>query len=231
MMAGGERVLVVAAHPDDEALGCGGTIARHVKAGHCVKILFLADGVGARNPQDTAQSDLLCERRSASLHAISHLGAREPTFLDFPDNRLDTVALLDVVQAIEKHAFEFAPTRVYTHHGNDLNVDHRVAAQAVMTAFRPVPHQGVRSIYGFETLSSTEWAFGMREPWFCPQRFVNVAITLDAKLDALRAYKMEMRAFPHPRSLQAVEALARYRGASAGFEAAEAFTVLRDIEP
>lgn len=223
-----EHVLVIAAHPDDEVLGCGGTIARHRADGDQVSLLFLADGVGARG-DTSARTAELPARRAAGDAAAELLGATAPIYLDFPDNRLDTVALLDLVQAVERVAAEIRPGRVYTHHGGDLNIDHRICHQAVLTAFRPMAGQTARAIYGFEVPSSTEWMFGATGLAFLPGHFVDVSAHLPAKIAAMRCYEMEMRPFPHPRSAEAIEALARWRGATVGCTAAEAFTVIRQI--
>ena len=146
-----------------------------------------------------------------------------------PDNRLDTLPLLDVVRCVETAIEELAPSVLYTHHGGDLNVDHRVAHQAVLTACRPLPGTGVRAVYCFETVSSTEWASPGDGPGFRPTRFVDIAQTLERKRQALACYEAELRAFPHARSLEGVEALARPRGAGVGVEAAAAFEVIREI--
>jgi LmbE family N-acetylglucosaminyl deacetylase len=221
-----KNILVVAAHPDDEALGCGGTIARLAAEGCNVRLLFLADGENARSA-DNAGS--IAERRSMAIAAAEALGAVAPTCLEFPDNRLDSVDLLDLVQPIERHADALRPDVVFTHFPGDLNVDHRLCSQAVLTAFRPVPGQTVRSIFAFEVPSSTEWQFGAADQGFSPNAFFDISDHLEAKRAALRAYSKEMRPYPHARSIEAVEALARWRGATIGVEAAEAFMVLRTI--
>jgi len=222
----GKRVLVVAAHPDDEALGCGGTAARLAAEGSEVHILFLADGETARGE---VSSDAIAERNSMASQAARALGANPPICLKFPDNRLDSVDLLDLVQAVEQHASAIEPDLVFTHFPNDLNVDHRRCSQAVLTAFRPTPGQSVRTILAFEVPSSTEWQFGDSATGFAPSAFFDIADYLACKLQALKAYESEMRAFPHPRSMEAVDALARWRGATIGSSAAEAFMVLRTI--
>lgn len=222
-------VLVVAAHPDDEALGCGGTIARLAAEGAEVHLLFLADGVGARGGQGP-DPEALAARRRMGDEAARIMGAQAPLYLDFPDNRLDSVDLLDVVAEVERVARPIGPELVLTHFAGDLNIDHRIAAQAVLTAFRPTPGQSVGSIYSFEVPSSTEWAFGAAGQAFAPNLFLDISASLPAKLAALEAYGEEMRPFPHPRSAEAVEALARYRGASAGVDAAEAFLLLRMVQ-
>ncbi len=218
-------VLAMVAHPDDEVLGAGGTLARHVAQGETVHIAFLTDGVGARGDDDAAAG----RRAAAARDAARILGAQEPQFLGLPDNRLDRMDLLDIVQAIEAIVGRIEPAVVYTHHGGDLNIDHAICHRAVLTACRPLPGCKVRRIYAMEIASSTEWAPGAANT-FVPSRFVNIAATIGAKQRALDAYAEEMRAFPHARSAEAVAALAAWRGASAGLAAAEAFMVLREIE-
>ena len=222
-------VLVAAAHPDDEILGCGGTLARHAASGDTVHALIVAEGATSRDPcRDTEgrESDLGA-LKSAAARAASTIGAEEPRLLGLPDNRLDTLPLLDVIKPIEAVVEAVAPEIVYTHHAGDLNVDHRIVHQAVVTACRPLPRSPVRAIYAFETVSSTEWQSAGDA--FRPQRWVDIEPFLGLKLQALEAYAAEMRPFPHARSLEAVEALARVRGAAAGLTAAECFMVVREL--
>jgi LmbE family N-acetylglucosaminyl deacetylase len=223
------RVLVCAAHPDDEVLGCGGAIARHSKAGDDVFIIFVSDGVLSRPKDADISAAELQQRQAAARRAAQTLGAREPVFLGFPDQRLDTLALLDVTQALEGLLSDVQPNTIYTHHAGDLNSDHRIVTAAVLTATRPVPGQQVSAIFGYEVLSSTEWAFGSTVESFHPNHFVSIQATLDDKMRALRCYDYEMREFPHARSYDAVEALAKVRGAAVGEIAAEAFTTMRTI--
>jgi LmbE family N-acetylglucosaminyl deacetylase len=220
-------VLVCVAHPDDEVLGCGGTMARHVEAGDVVHVIFVADGISSR--QGLSAEHALVERRQAAENAARILGSEKPHYLDYPDQRLDTIPLLDITQTIEALLATIRPDLIYTHHGDDLNADHRLVSEATMTAVRPLPGQPVAAVYGFETLSSTEWVFHSRGTAFRPNRFIGIETTLKKKLDALRAYQAEMRAFPHPRSYETVEMLARLRGSTVGLAAAEAFTVLREV--
>lgn len=223
-------VLVVAAHPDDEALGCGGAMARHAAGGDSVTVVFVADGVSARAfPNDAMLDAALREREAAAAAAARVLGAQVPRFLRFPDNRCDSVALLDIVQRLEAVVAELAPTVVYTHHSNDLNVDHRIAHQATLTACRPLPGASVRRIYAFETASSTEWEPAGLGGSFRPVRYVDIGDFVEAKLAAIAAYDHEMRSFPHPRSPEALRAQMMLRGAQAGVRAAEAFMVVREI--
>lgn len=216
-------VLVVAAHPDDETLGMGGTLARLTSRGVQIHCMFLTNGVGARG--EGRQEEILARRKAAET-AAKILGISGMHFYDFPDNGMDTVPLLEIVQAIEDFVKELNPDTVYTHHDGDLNVDHVITRKATVTACRPLPSATVRKIYAFEVPSSTEWE-GSTRKMFQPQRFVSIDV--EEKLKALRAYEAEMRAYPHPRSLEAIEALARWRGASCGVLAAEAFEVVREV--
>ncbi len=226
-----QTILVAAAHPDDEILGCGGTIARHAAAGDIVHILIMAEGATSRQSErDVGQArDELELLRVSAQNAAETLGAEPPRFAGLPDNRLDGIGLLGIVKPMEAYVEEVKPSTVYTHHGGDLNIDHQLVHQAVMTACRPLPGSCVRNIYTFETVSSTEWADGATQEYFRPIRFVDISETLDKKLAALRNYETEMRSYPHARSYENVANLARMRGASAGVEAAEAFGVVREI--
>jgi LmbE family N-acetylglucosaminyl deacetylase len=219
------RILAAVAHPDDEVLGAGGALARHANDGEEVHVLFLTDGVGARGSDKPAAD----QRAAAARNACTILGTQPPRFLGFVDNRLDEVPLLDVTQAIEAVIAELRPHTIYTHHSGDLNIDHVVCQRAVLTACRPMPGALVRRIFSFEVPSSTEWNVpgGMK---FVPRRFMDIASTLATKRRALEAYAEEMRPFPHSRSYEAVEALARWRGATVGLEAAEGFDVIREID-
>ena len=214
-----ERVLVIAAHPDDEVLGCGGTMARHIADGDEVHVLFVADGETSRGMK------ALPNRNFMALAASKVLGTRPPQFLDFSDQRLDQLGLLDIVKLIEVHVFMVKPTIVYTHHAGDLNLDHRIVHQAVMTACRPLPGSSVDAIYAFEVLSSTEWGTG-----FAPNHFVDIngSAFLD-KMAALKCYASEIREHPHPRSFETVHRLEKLRGAACGVDRAEAFMTLRSI--
>ncbi len=216
-------VLIVAAHTDDEALGCGGTIARHVAEGDSVHAVFMTDGVSSRTSAAATELD---SRLTSAKQAHGILGLQRVEYLDLPDNRMDSVPLLDVVQALERVIQAISPSVIYTHHHGDLNVDHRITHQAVVTACRPLPDSPVRELYGFEVLSSTEWATPQQEP-FLPNVFVDISDFLEIKQKALRAYQPEMRLAPHSRSIEHAEYLARHRGYSVGVAAAEAFVAIR----
>jgi len=224
-------VLVVAAHADDEILGCGGVIAKHADQGDDVHILIVAEGITSRDETRNAgaRKDEISVLHEAAHNAAFALGVPSQIFCGLPDNRLDSMPLLDIIKIIEQHLVEFAPSVVYTHHGGDLNVDHRIVHQAVLTASRPIAGSSVRKIYSFETPSSTEWSKESLGPPFVPNVFVNIEETLPRKMEALRCYDLEMRPFPHSRSYKAVEALACWRGAASGMVAAEAFMLIREL--
>lgn len=227
-----QSVLVVAAHPDDELLGCAGTIARHVRAGDTVNVAILAEGATSRDATRdvAAHGDELGALAQAARAAGDILGVASVDCLALPDNRMDSLDLLDVVKVVEALIERHRPTIIYTHHVGDVNVDHAVTQRAVFTAARPQPGHPVATILAFETVSSTEWMPAGSGALFAPNWFVDISETLEVKLEALAVYAQEMRDWPHPRSLKAVEHLARWRGASVGTEAAEAFMLLRNVE-
>lgn len=220
-----KKVLIVAAHTDDEALGCGGTIAKHVVQGDTVYAVFLADGVTSR-PEASAQE--LEERNAAAAKAHLVLGIKKSYMLGFPDNRMDSVTLLDIVQKLEGVLEKVKPEVVYTHHSGDLNIDHRVTHQAVLTACRPVPGASVKEIYAFEVLSATEWNTPGVTP-FIPNVFIDISGHLETKMEALAAYELEMRREPHARSLGNSRRLAEFRGFCVGVAAAESFALVRSV--
>ena len=219
-------ILVIAAHPDDDVLGCGGAIARHISHGDKVSILFLADGESSRGSLDQLQ-----QRRESAIKAASCIGVAKEGVLfgDFADNQMDTVPLLEIVKVIEKVSSKIKPELVYTHHHGDLNVDHVLTNKAVLTAFRPMPSQSVKTILGFEVLSSTGWSAPSSDNNFYPQHYIDITPFFGKKLEALTHYENEMRPFPHARSYDAIEALAVYRGAMVGLKKAEAFSIIRQI--
>ena len=226
------RVLVIAAHPDDEILGCGGTVARLIQEGHEVDFAILGEGMTSRYSQRAAaDADQLVKLRGQSHAAAAKVGVTRVVLHAMPDNRLDTVPLLEVVKLVEGVVAEVKPEVIYTHHNGDLNVDHGVVHRAVLTATRPVAGQSVREIYAFEVPSSTEWAFQRFEPSFRPNVFVDVSGTLETKIAAMACYETEARQFPHPRSPDALRAIAARWGSVAGCMAAEAFELVRSVRP
>lgn len=222
-------VLVVAAHPDDEVLGCGGAIARWVQRGRLVHVLLLADGETSRDPENAAVGpELLEHRQEVARQAAAILGC-EVESLAMPDNRMDGLELLDVVKSIETTINRLQPGTVLTHHAGDVNIDHRIVHEAVLGACRPQPGHPVHELLFFEVPSSSEWRPPGSAQLFQPNLFIDISTTLAVKLKALESYANELRDFPHPRSMRAVEALARWRGATVGVEAAEAFILGRQL--
>ncbi len=224
-------ILTVAAHPDDEVLGCGGTMA-HLSADHEVHVAILGEGATSRT-QDRADADQ-AEVRRLQTHARSAAkltGVASVTFEGLPDNRFDQLALLDVVKRVERIIDELKPEAVFTHHPGDLNIDHQVTARAVLTATRPMAGSPVRDVYSFEIPSSSEWSFGQTGRPFLPNVFFNITQTLDTKIAAMQCYEAEMRPYPHPRSAEALRAIAGKWGSTAGFHAAEAFELVRSVRP
>ena len=224
----GKIILVVAAHPDDEILGCGGTMAHHIVKGNKVHIVFMSDGVSSRVDKDSLLYDIK-KRKQSSLEASAILGTKKPIFLGFPDNQMDTCSMLEITQKLENVIYEIKPDIVYTHHDKDLNIDHQLTSQAVMTACRPQPCFFVSEIYSFEVLSSTGWGSSRAENVFIPNVFINIKNTWEKKIKALKCYDYELREFPHARSYKSIEALAIYRGSNVGIELAEAFKLERKI--
>jgi LmbE family N-acetylglucosaminyl deacetylase len=216
------RVLVVAAHPDDEVLGLGGTIIRHVAADDEVEVFIACAGTNLRYEASQAAALYDTARRVGRLlGTVVRLG-------DLPDQALDTLPLIRVIAAVEAEISAANPDLVYVHHWGDINRDHRILSEALMTACRPYAAPRVRTIRCFETPSSTEWGPTSGLAPFVPNLFVDVTETLRPKLEAFAEYVSEMRASPHPRSIEALEVRARWWGAVSGLAAAEAFVVARD---
>lgn len=211
-----KRVLCVASHPDDEAYGCGATLYKHARAGDEVRVLWMTDGASWREPTILAQG----------REALMVLGAKGFYRGRFTDQTLDRGPLINQTVKIESVVTRFRPDVVYTHSACDLNQDHVATHRATLIACRPHSQHSVKRVLAFEVPSSTEWGLSS----FRPTCFVDVSgNALDAKIAACLEYEGEMRRFPHPRSPEALRALAAWRGASAGVHAAESFEVVREI--
>jgi LmbE family N-acetylglucosaminyl deacetylase len=224
------RVLIVAAHPDDEVLGCGGSIIRHVKKGDSVSVVILGEGETSRNGSAATGQKKANQLQLDARKVSRFLGVKQLYLLGLPDNRLDSLDFLDVVKKIEDIKRKVHPTIVYTHHFGDLNIDHRIAFNATLTAFRPQPEEQMVSIFAFETVSSTEWNVQTAKSVFCPNHFVSLSkMEMQNKIQALKIYKSEIRPYPHPRSPQSLIHLACWRGSMVGLRSAEAFEVIRNI--
>lgn len=218
------KILVIAPHPDDEVLGCGGTIKKHVLQGDEV---FLCIGTKAYIPQWS--EEFIKERPNEIERANKALGVKKTYFLDFPSVKVDTIPQKEVNDAISKVVKEVQPEIMYIPHGGDLNQDHRIFFAASLVAGRPLPGSSIKEIFSYEALSETEW--GNELTPFVPNGFVDISKSINAKKEAMSAYKSELREFPHPRSLKAIDALALKRGSEAGMEYAEAFMIIRFLWP
>ena len=225
-------VLIIAAHPDDEVLGCGGAMVKHIENGDDVHVIILAEGMTSRDinrNRDGRSSDLSTLAETAK-NANDIIGVTSLYLHDFPDNRMDSLDLLDVVKVIEGFIETYQPSIVYTHHRGDVNIDHTVIHDAVIAATRPQPGHCVKTVLFFETASSTEWRPAQSLSAFSPNWFVDISgRALSKKLEALEAYTTEMRAFPHARSVKALDYLAKWRGSIIGCDAAEGFMLGRQI--
>ena len=226
-----DKILIIAAHADDEDLGCGGTVNKFSKMGAKIEVLFIADGVSSRNRRNKSlEKKELLERKKSCKIATKILGINKTTFLDLPDNQLDTIPLLKIVKKIEKKILSFKPEIIFTHFNNDLNIDHQIVNKATITACRPIGKKKYpKKIFFFEVPSSTEWQIKKKVDLFNPNWFEDISLNLKCKIDALKAYKKELRKWPHPRSVKGVKSLAYWRGATSGHKAAEAFILGRKI--
>ncbi len=223
-----EKILVIVAHPDDECIAMAGTIKKHINKGDDVLVISMTNGVGARN---NSSDSIVKDRKYSADKASSILGFTWGERFDFKDNQLDTYPLLEIIKSIEIVKRKYNPKIVYTHSSADLNIDHRVITNAVITAFRPEPNEYCKEIRLFEVPSSTDYGNDFVTGTFLPNLFVSINDEeLSLKIKALQAYKSEIREYPHPRSLESIKLLAKLRGSQVGLNLAEAFQIIRKIE-
>jgi LmbE family N-acetylglucosaminyl deacetylase len=224
-----KRILICVAHPDDETIGCGGAIAHHVKNKDKVFCIYMTNGVGARHSK--TKDKLIHQRRKNSLLAEKILGFKWLSDYcgDFPDNGMDKVKLLDVVKKIEKAKKKIMPHIIYTHNPHDLNVDHKIVAEATLIAFRPQAKEVWKKILAFEIPSSTDFAYFKKNKTFQPNYFLDIKKFWKKKKKALQAYKTEIKKFPNSRSLKGIEILSKFRGMQNGLSQAEAFQILKEL--
>ena len=234
------KILIIVAHPDDEVLGMGGTILKHTKNGDDVTVAYLTTGITSRRSSKYNNSPSyklskneslkikkqILELQNDAKKSAKILNVKKTIFFDYPDNELDTVSLLKIIKTIEELTKQTKPDRIYTSHFGDLNIDHRIVYESVITAVRPTEIK-VKELLCFELLSSTEWSFSYD---FKPNYFIDIKDELKSKVKAMKFYKNEIRAYPHPRSIDSIKHSAGKWGTVSGFIAAEAFQLIRKFE-
>ena len=225
-----KNILAIAAHPDDEVLGCGATIARLASEGARVSILILANGLTSRMDFDESNEEILLKtHHDRAIRAGKLLGAVEVNLAGFPDQKMDLVPLLEITHTIEKEIQRIQPDTIFTHHGGDLNLDHAITFRATMTATRTLSGCTVKKVYAYEIPSSTEWSFQQFNPVFSPNTFYRIDQTIVRKIEAMQIYESETRPWPHPRSPEALVTLAKRWGSVTGQGLSEAFQLVRSI--
>lgn len=221
-----KKILIVAAHPDDEVLGCFATVAKFIKEGYEAYTLILSGGKTSRGKISQGELDLL---QTEMQKANNTIGIKKLFTANFPDNSFDGVPLLEIVKEIEKIKKEVQPEIIFTHHFGDMNIDHQITHQAVLTATRPMPDECVKTIYAMEVPSSTEWNSFSAQNAFIPNVFFEIENTIDLKIKAMTEYKSELREYPHPRSLQHLKELAKVNGTKVGLNYSENFILVRRV--
>jgi len=224
-----KKILIVVAHPDDEVLGCFGTVARLINEGYEAYTLILGEGKTSRDNKRIVanKKEELKTLNREIVKANNTIGIKKVFIENFPDNRFDSVALLDIIKVISKVKHEVNPDIIFTHYEKDLNIDHQRTYQAVITATRPLKDECVKEIYSFEILSSTEWNYPLS---FSPDLYYDVNTTIDLKIQAMKEYKSELCNYPHPRSLKGIKLNAKYYGMKVGKKYIEAFKTVRCVK-
>lgn len=229
-----KKILVIVAHPDDELLGLGATMNKLIKENNCqIRAVILGEGLTSRSEvrdQEKWKKELEIHKSNIT-NAQRCIGYESVGIYDFPDNRFDSIALLDIVKVIEKEKKDFNPEIIFTHHGGDLNIDHQRTFEAVMTATRPMKGECVKSILTFETSSATEWQANLASKTFFPNLYIEVSKeNISAKVNAMECYEYESRPYPHPRSKEALIQKARFYGSEMGIDLVERFQIIRSIQ-
>ncbi len=220
-----DKILIIAAHPDDEILGCGGTIAK-LKSENEINVIFMTNGVSARGKNKKKE---IKNRKNSCLKLFRYLSLPKPIFFNFPDNQMDKIPLLKIIKKVEKKIKILKPTTILTHYSHCLNIDHKITFDAVITACRPINKLSVKKILSFEVPSSTDWAL-YKDKHFQPNYFVDISKQINEKINLIKFYKKELRNYPHSRSLTGIKSLASVRGISCGVKYAESFYVNRLVE-
>lgn len=221
-----KKILIIAAHPDDEVLGCFGTVAKLIKQGYEAYTLILSSGKTSRGNVDKKELALL---KKELKQANDLIGIKKVFTANFPDNAFDSASLLEIVKEIEKVKNEINPEIIFTHHFGDMNIDHQITHQAVLTATRPMGHECVKTVYSMEIPSSTEWNSYDLQNAFIPNVFFEIEETIDLKVESMSKYKSELRDYPHPRSLKHIKELAKVNGTKVGLNYSENFMLIRSV--
>lgn len=221
-----KKILIVAAHPDDEVLGCFAIVAKLIQDGYEAYTLILSSGKTSRGKVDEKELHLIQEEMK---QANGLIGIKEVFCMNFPDNAFDSVPLIEIVKEIEKIKVKIKPEIIFTHHLGDMNIDHQITHQAVLTATRPMVGECVKTVYSMEIPSSTEWNSFSSQTTFVPNIFFEVEKTIDLKMNAMAKYKSELREYPHPRSLKHLKELAKVNGTKVGLNFSENFMLIRSI--
>ncbi|TLP38534.1 PIG-L deacetylase family protein [Arcobacter arenosus] len=224
-----KKILIVAAHPDDEVLGCFGTVSKLIKEGYEAYTLILGEGKTSRDEKRLVENkkDEIKILNNEIQKANDVIGIKKVFVETFPDNRFDSVDLLDIIKVISKVKEVVKPDIIFTHYEHDLNIDHQITYKAVITATRPMENECVKEIYSFEILSSTEWNYPLS---FSPDTYYDISDTIDLKIEAMKEYTSELCEYPHPRSLEGIELNAKYQGMRIGKRYVEAFKSVRVIK-
>ena len=233
MILNNKKIMIVVAHPDDELLGLGATMHKLIEENNIkTHVVILGEGITSRSDQrDTEKWKEQLNKHRANIHSAQKaIGYHSVSIYDFPDNRFDSVDLLDIIKIVEKEKSEFQPEVIFTHHGGDVNIDHQRTFEAVITACRPLSHEKVKTIITFETPSGTEWRVATDPKHFLPNMFFSVSLkNIEAKIKGMESYEFEKRPYPHPRSPEALKIQAQRWGISVGTDYAEAFCLVREI--
>lgn len=228
-----KKIMILVAHPDDELLGLGATMNKLIKEFNVIThVVILGEGLTSRSTvRDVAKwKEKLEIHKENIINATNAIGYHSVETYNFPDNRFDTVALLDIIKVIEKEKKKFQPNIIFTHHGGDLNIDHQITFEATLTSCRPIKNESVKTIITFETPSGTEWRASSDPKHFIPNFFIEVnKENVDAKISGMEHYEFEKRKYPHPRSPKSLKIQAQRWGISIGSDFAEAFTIVRSI--
>lgn len=223
-----KRILVIVAHPDDEVLGMGGTIVKYASSGSTVAVLIVTDGSTSQYQEDPKLLEIIEEKKAETQKAASILGVSKVYYGGLPDMKLDTVDHIAINRVIEDVVLDFEPDIVFTHFNGDVNKDHQIVFQSTLVACRPIPGQNIKEVYSFSVPSSTEWNSQNNTTVFCPNMFVDIdGDFAKRKYMAMECYSKELREYPHPRSIEALQIIDRSVGLEVGLKCAESFAVHR----